>query len=599
MATPSPPRARLRIPLRAKVLVLISALLLAAMGTYLYLATSLFTRDKLVYVYDLNAALVENLTEQTRGIVELMAEKARWVAAEVERSGAPGGAPAASPDTLFAREPDLLRVRIFERGQDGAFRQRHEFRNEAALGRAGLGADRLAALDRARPLPLEAVLGDEGDPYVQNSSLPPDAGLLTLVTAHRTGEAALLVAVDFRHERLLRLFARSQLQEAYLVSSRGEVLAHPDAAKVIGRATLAEHPLVRVALHSKVERGVREFDAPDGSRRLGAWAKVAAGGGFVLAEVSKTEALKAGRELIRRSLLFGIAIVLGAFVVSVFFARLLVAPLRKLRAATLAIGQGRFDADVTVTSRDEIGDLARAFGDMGRTLKQTQAQLVRSEKLAAFGQLGAGITHEVKNPVAGIVSLAQVAQKKLEQPDKLREILALIEKEGLRCRDILVNFLRFARSDTQGFEPVDPNHLALEVAKIIRHQLGTQDIKLRVEVAPDLPPIRGNPGALSQVLLNLALNAQQAMPSGGAVTLRTARAADGRVVLSVTDTGPGVPEEIRDRLFEPFFTTKAPGQGTGLGLSVSHGIVRDHGGELTVESELGQGATFVVRLPPA
>jgi two-component system NtrC family sensor kinase len=293
-------------------------------------------------------------------------------------------------------------------------------------------------------------------------------------------------------------------------------------------------------------------------------------------------------------------VLLAGILVSVFLARLVTSAIRRLRAATEVVAQGRFDFQVDDARRDEIGDLARSFVGMARALRNAQARLVRSEKLAAFGQLGAGITHELKNPLTGIVGFAQIAQRKLDQPAKLEEMLKLIEGEGLRCKDILVNFLKFARQQSgRDTQRVAVNDLVRRSAKIVEHQLSIHDVHLDVELAPELPEVVVNGGEIQQVLLNLALNAQQAMPEGGKVRFATARAPDGRVEISVADNGPGISESISDQIFEPFFTTKPPGEGTGLGLAISFGIVRDHGGTLTVESEPGKGATFFIRLPAA
>jgi two-component system NtrC family sensor kinase len=297
--------------------------------------------------------------------------------------------------------------------------------------------------------------------------------------------------------------------------------------------------------------------------------------------------------------LFAVAVLLAAFLASILLSRLLTSPIRRLRAATEIIGQGQFDIHTHVDTRDEIGDLARAFERMAAKLAEVQAQLVQSEKMAAFGQLGAGITHEVKNPMTGILSFAQLAQRKLDDKEKLLEFLVLIEKEALRCRDILVNFLKFARTSSRDLEPLHPNELLHAAATMVRHQLSVHDVRLEIRTAEDVPMILGNGPELEQVLLNLAINAQQAMPAGGRVVMSTERDGSGDVILKVADDGPGIPAELHAKIFEPFFTTKPPGQGTGLGLSVSFGIVKGHRGTLTVESSPQQGATFIIRLPPA
>jgi serine phosphatase RsbU (regulator of sigma subunit) len=377
---------RVRVPLRVKILSVISLLLLATMGTYLYLALTLFSKDKLVYVYDLNAVLVGSLSEQARSQIDLLADRARWLAAETLRPEATDAGRAQAAKTLLAREPDLLRVRVLKRlPADGSFQERLALQREQGPGSVRLPADGFARIDREAPLPLAAVAATESEVWVQNSSQPPDLGILTLAVPHRAEDGSYVVALDLGHERLLRLFGRSSLHETYLVDGRGEVLAHPEARNVTGRISLARHPLVEAALAAKVERGVKEFTAADGSVRLGAYGKVGSGGLVVLTEISKGEALRAGRELVRRSLLFGVALVLAALLVSIFFSRLLTAPLRRLRAATEVLASGKLDARVGVSSRDEIGDLSRTFNEMAAQLqvlvRETAAKAIMEKEL--------------------------------------------------------------------------------------------------------------------------------------------------------------------------------------------------------------------------
>lgn len=578
-------RSRFRLSIRYKILLLILAMLLLTLGTYLYLATSLFKQDKLAYVYDLNSTLVESLSEQTRSSLTVLVKEANLFVRDIDRTE--------SAADLFEQERDIVRVEIY--GPDGA--RRGSYVNHGILDEIGLTPVDLERIRKERPLPLDALLAKGGHLHVQNSSLPPDAAVLTLAVGY-PGKEPLVVSVDFCHQRLLRIFGQSRIHETYLVGERGEILAHPDPRKVIGRADLSDHALVKEAIRARLEQGVREFKNQAGTSFLGAYARVNTGRLAVLTQIPKDEALRTSRDLVNRSVLFGVAILIAAFIASVFFSRLLTAPIRRLSAATARISEGTFDVDVGVTSRDEIGDLARSFENMAQALKETQAQLVRSEKLAAFGQLGAGITHEVKNPMTGIVGFAQLGQLNLDDKEKSKEMFQLIEREAKRCSEILVNFLKFARADTQKHETIDVNLVVQEAAKICRHQLLINKVKLEVDLEPDALPIRGNMAELQQVLLNLAINAQQSMRTGGTVRMCTGRD-NGLVTISVADDGPGIPEDIRQRIFEPFFTTKAPGDGTGLGLSIVFGIVSDHQGTVSVESEEGSGSVFTIRLPAA
>ncbi|MFC1609746.1 sensor histidine kinase [Myxococcota bacterium] len=230
---------------------------------------------------------------------------------------------------------------------------------------------------------------------------------------------------------------------------------------------------------------------------------------------------------------------------------------------------------------------------------EMQRQLIQSGKMAAFGQLGAGITHEAKNLIGGIVGFAQVGKKKADKPEKARELFALVERDALRCKEILTSFLKFTRAATRQMDNLDLNEVVDEARRIFSHNLAMHKVKLDLKPGEGLPKIKGNSGQLQQVLLNLIMNAQQAMPEGGSVEICTSTDGKGSAVITVSDDGPGISKEVQMRIFEPFFTTKKSSEGTGLGLAISHDIIRDHRGEIRVDSEVGKGARFTIQLPAA
>jgi len=260
----------------------------------------------------------------------------------------------------------------------------------------------------------------------------------------------------------------------------------------------------------------------------------------------------------------------------------------------VVVGLAVAAAMVLLERRGSSDELAQARA----ALAQAEEQLVAAGRLASFGTLAAGITHEVKNPITAVVGFAQLAQRRLDDKSKVLQLLKVIESEALRCRDILSSFLRFARGQGTPAEALDLNRVVDDTARVLRHQLVVNGVQLELACRDGLPVVRGNAAELQQVLVNLAINAQQAMPSGGTVKLGTAVDGDGWALLTVTDNGPGIAEGVRERVFEPFFTTKAEGQGTGLGLAVSARIVAAHGGSLTVAPAPGHGSVFTARLPP-
>jgi two-component system NtrC family sensor kinase len=224
-------------------------------------------------------------------------------------------------------------------------------------------------------------------------------------------------------------------------------------------------------------------------------------------------------------------------------------------------------------------------------------QLQHTEKMASVGLLAAGVAHEVNTPLAGISSYAQLLRGQIEDSDPRRSLLDKIEKQSFRAAKIINNLLNFSRSGGTEFDRVDVNKALLDVLSLVEHQLTGSNIRVRRELASNLPPARGNENRLQQVFFNLILNARDAMPRGGWLTLVTYADSADTVVVEVRDTGHGIRREHVRRIYDPFFTTKGIGRGTGLGLSVSYGIVQEHGGAIFVESTPGKGTQFQVALP--
>jgi PAS domain S-box-containing protein len=225
-----------------------------------------------------------------------------------------------------------------------------------------------------------------------------------------------------------------------------------------------------------------------------------------------------------------------------------------------------------------------------------EEQLQHTEKMASVGLLAAGVAHEVNTPLAGISSYTQLLRGQIEEPDTRNELLDKIEKQSFRAAKIINNLLNFSRSSGTEFEEVDVNKALVDVLSLVEHQFSGSRIRVRKELATDLPPVRGNENRLQQVFFNLILNARDAMPRGGWLTLVSYADTD-TVVVEVKDTGHGIRREHVRRIYDPFFTTKGIGRGTGLGLSVSYGIVQELGGAIFVDSTPGQGTRFQVALP--
>jgi two-component system NtrC family sensor kinase len=227
---------------------------------------------------------------------------------------------------------------------------------------------------------------------------------------------------------------------------------------------------------------------------------------------------------------------------------------------------------------------------------QLEEQLQHTEKMASIGLLAAGVAHEVNTPLAGISSYTQLLRQQTGDDDPRSALLDKIEKQSFRAARIIQSLLNFSRSGRGEAERLDLDKLLTDVLSLVEHQLAASKIKVRRELSGDLPGIRADENQLQQVFFNLVLNARDAMPSGGWLTVRT-RVEDDAVVAEIADTGVGIQREHIKRIYDPFFTTKGIGRGTGLGLSISYGIVQEHGGAISVESAPGQGTTFRVTLP--
>jgi len=226
---------------------------------------------------------------------------------------------------------------------------------------------------------------------------------------------------------------------------------------------------------------------------------------------------------------------------------------------------------------------------------------VQSEKMSAIGQLISGVAHELNNPLASVLGFADFLIESGEVPPALDEPLRVIQQESQRAASVVKNLLTFARRQDQGRRPVAVGEVLARTVTLLRNQLIQLHAEPVLEVADGLPEVLASPNQLQQVFVNLINNAAQAIAATGrpgTVTVRARVWLDG-VAVDVADTGPGVPPEISQRIFEPFFTTKREGEGTGLGLSICQGIVKEHGGRLSLQSTGRPGATFTVELPAA
>ena len=228
--------------------------------------------------------------------------------------------------------------------------------------------------------------------------------------------------------------------------------------------------------------------------------------------------------------------------------------------------------------------------------QRLQEQLRHADRLATIGQLAAGVAHELNEPLGSILGFAQLAGKDLGTDNPLSRDIEKIEAASLHAREVIRKLMIFSRQAHQQKAPVNLNEVAKEGLLFLESRCSKAGITLIKELRADLPEITADKNQLNQILVNLVVNAIQAMPDGGTIKIKTDRL-DGGVILAVSDTGTGIDQSIQDKIFMPFFTTKDINEGTGLGLAVVHGIVASHGGTIKVDSTGEKGTTFEIYLP--
>src|SRR5256886_710807 len=276
-------------------------------------------------------------------------------------------------------------------------------------------------------------------------------------------------------------------------------------------------------------------------------------------------------------------------------------PIEQLAKGAREVAAGNWEARVEVHSRDEIGQLAGAFNEMTRQLLSQKQQLVQSERVAAWRELARRLAHELKNPLfplqLTVENLLRARQQSQQLFDEMfQEGSATLLAEIANLKTIISRFSEFSKMPQPQFQAVDVNEIVQNVVRVFRAQLRSSDratIEPRLDLASGIEPIAADPELLHRALSNLVLNAMDAMPQGGTLTLRTRQNGD-RVFVEVSDTGSGLTSEECERLFTPYYTSKA--HGTGLGLAIVQSIISDHGGRISVRSQPSQGATFVIEL---
>jgi two-component system NtrC family sensor kinase len=284
-----------------------------------------------------------------------------------------------------------------------------------------------------------------------------------------------------------------------------------------------------------------------------------------------------------------------------YFSRDIMSELAKMQALITAVSQGRFHevAVQTTEAGDEISLAVKAIHDMAQKLEKREVELLQAKKLASLGVLISGVAHELGNPLNNIAMLGQTYLSLYDMlgDDDKKNYVSDVLNQAERIRKIIQNLLDFSRQKKPELEPANLGEIVAKSLELVSNQLKISNVKVHLDIPAPLPPVNVDWSQIEQVLVNLYINAIQAMPEGGDLFVDLSHdPADNTVILKVRDTGTGIKREILANIFDPFFTTKGT-KGTGLGLSVTYGIIKEHHGEISVESPEGQGTTFFITLP--
>jgi signal transduction histidine kinase len=582
--------SKISFPIRLKVLVTVLVILMVVVGVITATMANLFHQDKTAYVRDSSVSVARNMQAEIETILNSHLSATRVLAEVLFADYIDPVAKQQLAKPVFVAYPNLLALVTTRAGGEPV-----SLYNNVAL--------RDAVIEPPEVLELSSLAEshEEGAIEVRSAFDDRGSGAVSLTIGHRLPDedadqavVAIISAAD-----LSRVLRRGRPFDSVLLDPQRHPLAaigDTERALYWSRTALAD-------LEGVGSSGVFEYSA-DGNDYISAVAKTSIADLTIVTRIPASTAYLTARQLLDNLILVGLAIILVAAIGGVIVSRRITRPLERLSNAVRKIGKGEFDVNVAIRSSDEIGELSTSFNNMAGELKDREASLknaqhalVQSEKMAAVGTLSAGLAHEVKNPLSAVLGYAQLSKRKLDQPEALKKHLDTIENETRRCNEIIGNLMQFSRQEKGEHSRISVNDVVRKSIGIVDHQLSLKNVRIGSELAEDISAISGNANQLQQVLMNLMINAQQAIgDDGGTVDVATF-VENGSVLITVSDTGPGIDKDVAAKIFEPFYTTKPAGQGTGLGLSVTYGIIQDHGGDISVVRADSGGAKFVITLP--
>ncbi|MFO7785154.1 MAG: cache domain-containing protein [Desulfatiglandales bacterium] len=419
-------------------------------------------------------------------------------------------------------------------------------------------------------------------------------------------EFAGIVVIDVDHKAIQDIIRSIEVGEegyAFLVDERGRTIAHPRFAPYeYGPENYPNPSLNDLVL--EMNQGAIGWKSYiyEGEEKLAAFAPITGMGWSLAATIPSSEFMKEAT-LIRKQVLNVVLLILVFSFVSVsLLSYYLLKPVRDLVTATNRISGGDLSHEIPVRSSDELGDLTIAFNRMVRNLSRIQAELVRSEKLISLGRLSAGVAHEIRNPLNAMKGAVAFLRRRRADDPLIREYTGLVSEEIDRLNVFVTDFLTFARQSKPKRVPTDINQLILSAQELFEEHIRGRKIVFHNELDPDMPPLLVDPHQMEQVIINLILNAMDAMPDGGEIRFSSGVLWKGipikglpRARIVIRDQGTGIPEESMKSVFDPFFSTKDTG--TGLGLPLSLGIVESHEGIIYIENRERLGTRVIIEWP--
>lgn len=448
---------------------------------------------------------------------------------------------------------------------------------------------------------------------------------ISAVIKHRSGTAIGVLRELVNLTYISELISEAKLGETgelYLIDPEGNFVLHRDL-KELSNKTIFKVPYFESPQVKRSYTGT--YADYRGNQVLGSWRWIPGLQCFLISEQDAKEAFYQTGLLVKKASIIFVISTLLILGLSYWTIGAVTNPIKALSKAVTSLAGGHFNETLVASRKDEIGTLIEGFNTMAgrlkeaysdlegkikasnreleiayRTLKQRQEQLVRSEKMAALGQLSAGIAHEIRTPLTSIKIFIQSLEKEIDLDENRSEDFRIIKKEIDRINENVTRFLNFARPEEPQFQQVDVNALLGDTLNLLMAKIRSSGIRLDVSLPEALPPVEGDPKQLNQVFLNLVLNAVEAMPKGGTLSIGASLRMnpdirEEGIQIVFQDTGAGISEEDRPYLFDPFFTTKE--KGTGLGLSIVYSIIQRHNGWIEVKSAPGKGSSFIVSLP--